>query len=278
MLEDGLFHADPHPGNLLIDDAGTIWMLDFGSVGRLDARALDGLRGMALGVATSDVSLLARAARDMSGNQNADLRALQGELGTQLSALGRAGGLDPRVLGRGPVGHAPPPDDPAAFDHAAGPLDVHARGHAQGDRPRLQLRLAEPADRQHRSPRRVRHARGDRSSARLVRALPSLRTLPEHAETLANQLRSGRMTVRTEHFSGRDHEAVDFWVDRFVIALIAGFSVVGSAVLLLAAGVTSNHEVRSALWILGFTGLAFSTTLAMRSAARSLRRHLERVE
>src|SRR6185312_3050705 len=46
VLEDGLFHADPHPGNLLIDEAGTVWMLDFGSVGRLDARALDGLRGM----------------------------------------------------------------------------------------------------------------------------------------------------------------------------------------------------------------------------------------
>ncbi len=63
-----------------------------------------------------------------------------------------------------------------------------------------------------------------------------------------------------------------------MIALVAGFSVVASALLLLAAGMTSDHEVRSALWILGFAGLAFSTTLAMRSAARSLRRHLERVE
>ena len=42
-----------------------------------------------------------------------------------------------------------------------------------------------------------------------IRALPSLRTLPDHAETLANQLRSGRMTVRTEHFSGGDYKAVD---------------------------------------------------------------------
>ena len=39
ILDDGLFHADPHPGNMLIDAEGTIWLLDFGSVGRLDARA-----------------------------------------------------------------------------------------------------------------------------------------------------------------------------------------------------------------------------------------------
>ncbi len=92
-----------------------------------------------------------------------------------------------------------------------------------------------------------------------LRSLPALRTLPEHAETLANQLRAGRLTLRTEHFAGADHDAVDFWVDRLVIALVAGFSVVGSAILLLAAGVTSDHEIRSALWIVGFSGLAFST-------------------
>jgi predicted unusual protein kinase regulating ubiquinone biosynthesis (AarF/ABC1/UbiB family) len=32
MLVDGLFHADPHPGNLLVADDGTIVVLDFGMV------------------------------------------------------------------------------------------------------------------------------------------------------------------------------------------------------------------------------------------------------
>jgi ubiquinone biosynthesis protein len=277
VLEDGLFHADPHPGNLLIDEAGTIWMLDFGSVGRLDARALDGLRGMALGVATSDVSLLARAARDMSGNQNADLRALQGELGTQLSALGAAGGLDPQILA-GVLSvmrrhKMIPPPSITLLARSMFTLEGTLKSIDPGFSFVSQSRQIVSTDH--------RDAFGtpeELLKREVIRSLPSLRTLPEHAETLANQLRSGRMTVRTEHFSGEDYKAVDFWVDRFVIALVAGFSVVASAVLLLAAGVTSNHEVRSALWILGFTGLAFSTTLAMRSAARSLRRHLERVE
>lgn len=33
---DGLFHADPHPGNLVISHDGKIVLLDFGMVGRLD--------------------------------------------------------------------------------------------------------------------------------------------------------------------------------------------------------------------------------------------------
>lgn len=36
LLNDGFFHADPHPGNILIASTGTIFFLDFGMVGRLD--------------------------------------------------------------------------------------------------------------------------------------------------------------------------------------------------------------------------------------------------
>ncbi len=35
LLVDGLFHADPHPGNILVDDAGRIVLLDFGMVVRV---------------------------------------------------------------------------------------------------------------------------------------------------------------------------------------------------------------------------------------------------
>ena len=36
ILSDGFFHADPHPGNILIAPNGTILFLDFGMVGRLN--------------------------------------------------------------------------------------------------------------------------------------------------------------------------------------------------------------------------------------------------
>lgn len=35
IFEEGLFHADPHPGNLLVEHNGVIGLLDFGMVGRM---------------------------------------------------------------------------------------------------------------------------------------------------------------------------------------------------------------------------------------------------
>jgi ubiquinone biosynthesis protein len=35
VVIDGFFHADPHPGNILVDDDGTVVLLDFGMVGVL---------------------------------------------------------------------------------------------------------------------------------------------------------------------------------------------------------------------------------------------------
>jgi len=38
LLEDGFFHADPHPGNLLVMDSGHLAVFDFGMVGRISPK------------------------------------------------------------------------------------------------------------------------------------------------------------------------------------------------------------------------------------------------
>lgn len=38
IFEDGFFHADPHPGNLFINQSGSIGLIDFGMVGELSAQ------------------------------------------------------------------------------------------------------------------------------------------------------------------------------------------------------------------------------------------------
>ena len=278
VLDEGTYHADPHPGNMMIDSEGTIWLLDFGSVGRLDARAHDGLRGIALGVATKDASVLARAARDMAGDPSiADLRALEGDLATQLSQLDDAGGVDPRMIG----------DvlDVMRRHKMRPPTSITLLARAlltlEGT-----LRIIDPAFNIQATSKDLllgeyKDAFGTPQEIlqrEALHALPALRTLPEHVETLANQLRSGRLTVRTERYAGGDRPIVEAWVDRLVIALIAGLGGITSALLLLAAATATEDGMRTALSILGYAGLTCASVLLMRGAARALRAHLGKVE
>ena len=55
MLDDGFVHADPHPGNLLIDPAGRLVLLDFGMVVRVEAELRTRLIQTVLAVARQDV-------------------------------------------------------------------------------------------------------------------------------------------------------------------------------------------------------------------------------
>lgn len=57
VLDDGFFHADPHPGNILIA-GGKIVFLDLGMMGRLSSRNKEILRSMMLAVATHDIAAL----------------------------------------------------------------------------------------------------------------------------------------------------------------------------------------------------------------------------
>ncbi|MFH9425503.1 ABC1 kinase family protein [Streptomyces sp. NPDC017529] len=56
----GRFHADPHPGNVLIGSNGTAHIIDWGMVGRLDRSARLALLGVFLGLARNDGETFAR--------------------------------------------------------------------------------------------------------------------------------------------------------------------------------------------------------------------------
>ena len=55
MLEDGFFHADPHAGNLLVDPAGRVVLLDFGMVLRVERETQARLVTTVLAAARQDV-------------------------------------------------------------------------------------------------------------------------------------------------------------------------------------------------------------------------------
>jgi ubiquinone biosynthesis protein len=58
VFEDGFFHADPHPGNLLFLADARVVLLDFGIVGRVSRDRLAGLVTMLLAIMEQDVETL----------------------------------------------------------------------------------------------------------------------------------------------------------------------------------------------------------------------------
>ena len=60
LFEDGLFHADPHPGNFLLLNDGDIGLIDFGLVGRLTRQMREQLVILIVAVALKDSDSVAR--------------------------------------------------------------------------------------------------------------------------------------------------------------------------------------------------------------------------
>ena len=58
MLEIGFFHADPHPGNVFAISDGTLGLIDFGAVGRLDSIEQSAVTDILAGLVTRDVGLM----------------------------------------------------------------------------------------------------------------------------------------------------------------------------------------------------------------------------
>lgn len=57
VIEDGFFHADPHPGNVMIRDGKIVWM-DMGMMGRLTDRDRQFISRAVEGVALNDIGLI----------------------------------------------------------------------------------------------------------------------------------------------------------------------------------------------------------------------------
>ena len=60
VFTDGFFHGDPHSGNILVNQRGTLCLIDWGLVGRLDNSQRDELITIMLAIIANDVDAIAR--------------------------------------------------------------------------------------------------------------------------------------------------------------------------------------------------------------------------
>ncbi len=89
ILVHGFFHADPHPGNVMVMPDGAIGLLDFGIVGRLDERTREDLARVIRAVSERDLNrLTALAVRLTEPRREVDLVALERDLSELIDTYG----------------------------------------------------------------------------------------------------------------------------------------------------------------------------------------------
>jgi ubiquinone biosynthesis protein len=82
VFEYGFFHADPHPGNILVVENNVIAPLDFGMVGRLDRPLQEAIGEMLIGIVRKDIDRIVRALRELGSlDEGVDLLAFRTDLG-----------------------------------------------------------------------------------------------------------------------------------------------------------------------------------------------------
>ncbi|MFN8025924.1 MAG: AarF/ABC1/UbiB kinase family protein [Acidimicrobiia bacterium] len=272
VLRDGMYHADPHPGNIFVDPEGTLWFLDFGAVGRLSPVVLESMQEIAIGMQINDAVLLARASlRLAGGDEGTDTHALEADIGMVLTEGLGGGSFDPRAMSMMlEVMQRHGLEVPGAMTVLSRAL-LTLEGTLRTIDPGFNLgheatALLPKGEEQH-------ELMQEQLQKELVRAMPSLRTLPGHLEGIATQLRAGRLTTRVERYAGEDRAVVDAWIDRIIFATIGVSGLLASALFLVAASlVEADTDLQTTLQVLGFFGVTVTAVIQMRVVAQVLRR------
>src|SRR5690606_1272209 len=80
ILEDGFFHADPHPGNVFVLPDGRIAVIDFGMVGRLSHARRAEVVSLLFGLVEHDPERVIDVLLDWTGGSDADETQLANDI------------------------------------------------------------------------------------------------------------------------------------------------------------------------------------------------------
>jgi len=88
VLDDGFFHADPHPGNVFVRPDGIIQLIDFGMVGSITPEARGQYAGLVVSLSGRDAAGIVRALKDLGFlGPGADTKTLTQMLGPYIDAI-----------------------------------------------------------------------------------------------------------------------------------------------------------------------------------------------
>jgi ubiquinone biosynthesis protein len=273
IVEDGFFHADPHPGNVFYLPGNRLAFIDFGMVGRLPPRRREELLTLLLGLVQRDPPAVAEVLLDWTGDaRGVDIAQLEQEIenfvdqyhGTPLSQL-NLGQMLTEVTAVLREQSLALPGDLALLIKAFVSLESMGRGldpgfHvAQEALPLLQRVL------------RARYkpaALGKRAWQSALRLAATAEKLPHDISRLLRRARHGQMRIGLElaHLQ-RVGDQLDRAATRLSMAIVIAALIIGSSIVMTVGGGPTLFGL-PAFGFLGFVGAAGGAIWLVRSIRR----------
>jgi ubiquinone biosynthesis protein len=254
IVVTGVFHADLHPGNLLIGADGTVGLLDFGSVGRLDRTARSALGLLLYAIERDDPIAAASSLVELLGRPDElDQRALERSIG-ELMVRYRTGAAATlgmfTALFRLIVEHRfTVPAQVAAAFRAMGTLegtltlispgfDLLAAAQVAGGN--LMRDAFEPAA--------VRQT----LEGQLAGLLPILQRLPQRLNKIVEDTEQGRLTIQVRALADRrDRQFITGLAQQLMLTILAAAATLGAIILLTSS---TGPELTPTLTLYAFLG------------------------
>ncbi len=270
ITEGGVFHADPHPGNIMLLRDGRLALLDFGSVGRLDGQQRSALQDLLIALGRADPAALRDALLELvTRPDEVDELQLERALG-QFLARHLAGGAGAaatsemftdlfRLASRFAL--AIPP---------AIATVLRTLGTLEGTLTLLTTGVDIASEAREYAAARVAgqvSARAVRKSAtdELMSVLPVLRRLPRRFDRITNAVEQGRLSLNVRLLADeRDRRVVTDLANQFLLTILGAASGIMGALLL---GVSSGPKVAqdvSLSALIGYNLLIVTAVLVLR--------------
>lgn len=260
VFNQGFFHADPHPGNILIMEGGTVCLLDYGMVGTLSPSHRDRLMDIVVGVAEQDASRIAKTLLQLAFQPSDSVEDLEYEVGGLLETYSFVALQDFRIgeflnrLIRLIITHKL--RMPPGFF-----LMLKAIVTLEGVARRLDPRFDMVASLRPFVRRALRdRLRPDRLAREMYQGAldlaPMIRELPAQARDILGLVKRGKLRIEFQHQGLepmlRSHERM---ANRLVFAFIVAALIIGSSLVVLSGIPPKWHGV-PVLGVAGFSGAA----------------------
>ncbi|TDD98223.1 ABC1 kinase family protein [Jiangella asiatica] len=277
IVLDGIFHADPHGGNIFVLDDGRLGLLDFGSVGRLDGALRDALQRLLVGVDRSDPLAVSDALLELVPRPDEiDQQALERDLGRFMARHTSGPRVSTGIRMFGDLfrvvadhGLAIPPEIAAVFRALATAEGTLARLTPRFDLMGNARALASGYVEEQYSPDRLKQA----ATEELAALLPILRRLPRRIERIASAAEHGRLGINIRLLADeRDRAVLRSMLHEVLLTFLAATTGV-MAVLLIGTGGGPQLTDEVGLYaLIGYNMLVISAILALRVLAQIFRR------